>query len=142
MLTINEIRIGNLVNYSDNILEVIALSKNNLMLQDFKECLIIASDDLLKGIPLTDENIRLLGFDDNDFEDGYIGIDIKVGNWNTDLPLLKPTEDRPLYVFELKFGGIPFIRNLSYIHELQNLYNFITCSELDMTSLIEIYSSI
>lgn len=84
----------------------------------------------LLPIPLTEELLLKCGFN-NEYKNGYIGIDVN----NSDFVLTYPKimgEWQECFSFEFKAGGISKFKEILYLHELQNLFFFLTGRELEI----------
>lgn len=81
-----------------------------------------------REIELTEEWLLKFGFN-NDYKDGYIGIDI----CNSDFVLTKPFkmgEWQDCFCFQFETGNVHKFREIKYVHQLQNLYFALTGEEL------------
>ena len=79
------------------------------------------------------EWLNKFGFDDKEYKEGYIGIDIKFSNGMTgDFTLSKPKlmgEWQNNFAFELREHR--FVQ-IEFVHELQNLFFAINNTELEL----------
>lgn len=121
-----ELRIGNFVNTNDYInLEVLGISSTNVGLK--LECTKFISVDYneLKPIPITVDWLLKLGFEYHTFDKNYV---IKTkDNWHNSI---KEIEGDWCYNNDSSDAGCYFVRELKYVHQLQNLYYAINEEEL------------
>lgn len=83
----------------------------------------------ISGIPLNKEWLNNFGFNDEEYKQGYIGVEFKT-NMILDFVLSKPKfmgKWQDFYAYEL--GQHRFVP-LKYVHQLQNLFFAITGTEL------------
>jgi hypothetical protein len=130
-MTSQDFRLGNyvMVNHKHDILGTVDWIQKDSISVYFQE----RQDDLSNGaivppesiipIELTEEWLRKLGFDDADYKEGYIGIDVA----NSDFTLTKPVPNSESvvekhYTFHSKYGGWPRFRAFEYVHDLQNFF--------------------
>lgn len=110
-------------------------SNNNCVMVTAKG-LVDLEDNLIKiePIPLTEDWLTKLGFDDSGYKPGYIGIDSRSSNGMiTDFVITKPKhigEWQNYYAFDLPSHRFC---KFEYVHELQNLFNAITGHELEFS---------
>ncbi len=107
----NELRIGNWVkhNVSGNFFQFTSYNFNDL-------CIVLSSNppkDLIEPIPLTDEWLVKFGFDKrfDVYQNHLLLFNSELKNWS--------------------WSGI-YIREIKYVHELQNLYFILTGEELEL----------
>ncbi len=81
-----------------------------------------------KPIPLTKEWLARFGFKKNLYIDGYIGCD----SLHTSFVLSEPNKFKEYYTFNFGVGDLTNIKELIYVHELQNLYFALTGEELEL----------
>ena len=88
------------------------------------------SPDYYEGIPLTEEWLRKLGFDDKDYKKGWIGINVKF----TDFVLSKPNTEvvhSDHYCYNYECGRLVLYNEFKYVHKLQNFFYALTGEELN-----------
>lgn len=137
MIQAHELRIGNLVKYSEDgtIFEVGTIEENGLTVKNEYECTWIEIDQF-EGIPLTEEWIRKFGFV---FED--IGTDPTV----EEIRYRKAVKGFGSDQFEIEFdietrtvtlGNITGnVVEYQFVHQLQNVYFWNTFRELEIKDL-------
>lgn len=126
-----ELRLGNLVykigldyihdtpipDYNDKEIVVVDLE----ILENILDFNHTTDFELYEPIPLIEEK-QLLDFGfNNDYKDGYIGIDI----CNSDFVLTKPFkmgEWQDCFCFQFETGNVHKFREIKYIHDLQNFF--------------------
>ena len=115
----NKLRIGNWVFGNKVAIQV----KSSIDL-----CNIENLPDEFEPIPLNYKWLRKFGFDDSEYKDGYIGVDVN----NSNFVLSKPEkyEFTKNYIWEYKAGVWQKFVELKYVHQLQNLFFAITGKEL------------
>lgn len=84
--------------------------------------------DEFEPIPLDKKWLRKFGFDDWDYEDIYIGIDVNNSNFVLSKP--KKYEFMKNYLWEYKADMWQKYVELQYVHQLQNLFFVLTGKEL------------
>lgn len=87
--------------------------------------------EYLNPVPLTEEKLLKFGFSDEDYKEGYIGIEVK-SNMIIDFVLTKPYvrgEWQSCYIFEL--GNHRFVK-LKNVHDLQNPFYSLHKQELTL----------
>lgn len=134
MIKANDLRLGNALHYqsSDGSISVCILDLDGLKFA-------IESPSKFNmhysPINLTEEILILLGFSNEDYNAGYMGIDFKSGNMILDFVLCKPKSKgdwNDCFTYDLEFHR--FV-SVEYVHELQNLYYVITGNELPLQKL-------
>lgn len=116
-LKANELRIGNLLYYDNEVKEICSIHSDNTIRFKDKEkgsigCFSVKTP-LIKPITLTEEWLLKFGYTEEDFETGKIII---------------VTENNKLIGFIInKYSYSPVIK---YVHQLQNLYFALTNEEL------------
>lgn len=83
-------------------------------------------------IELTEEVLKLIGFDNKGYSNGYIGIDIP-GPVTTDFVLTypdPPTGFHKHFYWGFTYGGWPRFLKFPYLHDLQNTLYFLTGGKL------------
>ena len=121
-----ELRIGNFVNTNDYInLEVLGISSTNVGLK--LECTNFISVDYneLKPIPITVDWLLKLGFGYHAFDKNYVITTQK--DWHNSI---KEIDGDWCYNNDFSDAGCYFVRELKYVHQLQNLYYAINEEEL------------
>jgi hypothetical protein len=109
----NELRIGNWIKYEGN---EIQLTKQKFKLSVFT----LGLDELHEPIPLTEEWLIKFGLEDKEFKGTYHFVFF----------------DEPLQIYKsygiwrIMFYRINRIKDLRYVHQLQNLYFALTGTEL------------
>lgn len=83
--------------------------------------LVMHSSKGMEPIPLTENILKeALGFHDYNYQLGYIGISLE----NLDFVLKKPDKEIGFgskFCWQITAGGVPLIKPIDYVHELQNL---------------------
>lgn len=142
-----ELRIGNYVNINLKTIDDIRIVINKPMKNPHVICLetgkiTVCSGDYvhtfrcenLEPIPLDKQFLKMFGFKDLDYKEGYIGIDVKYpSGFTADFVLTKPEilgEWQKYYVFEFSTGHLSRFVELKFVNQLQNLFNSITGQEL------------
>jgi|ERR1035437_2221518 hypothetical protein len=131
-----ELRVGNLINHGDKTIVVEDICKVgvNAEIDSYGHCdqiyYILWKD--LNPIPLTHEWLIKLGFHDNDYKTGYIGIDV----CHTDFVLTKPENEDASHAGFYRWvyiqGKVHLLKRIQYVHDLQNLFYAITGEELKL----------
>lgn len=88
----------------------------------------IKAEDI-KPVPLTESALLRFGFN-KDYKKGYIGIDVN----NSDFVLTYPGvmgDFQKHFAFEYETGYLTRFHEIQSVHELQNLFRFITGKELE-----------
>lgn len=124
MIQPEELRLGNLLHFHQDNGEIkviqVTLATLEFILTEPEKF-----NKLHTPIKLNEEQLNRLGFDDEDYKEHYIGIDIG----NSDFCLTKSSHpDMPIgkcpdqYFFQCKYGGWPRIKVFAYVHSLQNFF--------------------
>ncbi len=120
-MKVTDLRIGNYIQTANGIDEVRGVLNRNC----FKDVFLVKNGDVeiedLQPIPLTEEWLLKLGFEEN----AGNTFSIKVESDCFKIEIYK----KIFFPYEYKGMLLPAIR-LKYIHELQNLYHAITGNEL------------
>lgn len=130
----NNFRIGNYVEFENQVHEVIGTSetevkikiKSNSSYSLLTRWVAISS---IKPIPLIEEWLLDFGFN-KEYKKGYIGKDFL----NQDFVLTEPFvlgEWQKGYVFQFSVGSWSKYKEFKYVHELQNFYSPMTGEELE-----------
>jgi hypothetical protein len=136
MIQANELRIGNWVidhGGNNNIVQGIHGS-GSVRFIDGEVCAV----DKLNGIPLTPEILEKCGFEENENQTLYLGIDDYGLNW---LEIIKsPDGFYPvIYQWAEMSNETPqsvHLNRVEYLHQLQNLYYALTGQELTFKEAI------
>lgn len=132
-----ELRIGNLI--TETIVPEVHVFKDVIINVDIHHLSRIGSiewEDAYKPIQLTEEWLIKLGFSNEDYIRGRIGIDYKAGTFRTNFVLLYPGiigTFQKHFAWEFTTGSLPKYNELEYVHELQNLFFALTNKELVLT---------
>lgn len=122
----NELRIGNKLIISDEIVTVTAIFSDTIHSTNENRNYAGFSLELYKGIPLTEEWLLKFGFYKND-ENYYVKEN------QTSIDLIKILFDE--FNFYAENRGV-VLREIKYIHQLQNLYFTLTGEELKIQNLV------
>ncbi len=123
MLKIEEIRIGNYVNYFSESAE--RWFDNHVVDINMLECIEDGRSDHAHGIPLTEQWLLDLGFEK--VQDNVYSIDTVVSP-------LRFCLWKDNFLWRFGFDGITMhCFKMDYVHQLQNLYYAITGQELQIT---------
>lgn len=126
MMDIKELRIGNLVSISDyNNLEVLGISSNNVGLKLDSTKFISVQCDELQPIPITVEWLLKLGFEYHTFDKNYVITTQK--DWHNSI---KEIDGDWFYNNNFSDANCYFVREVKYVHQLQNLYYALNEEEL------------
>jgi len=128
MITANELRIGNIVDYfsesADTWLNAHCITANDIL------CLVDGTVDRAEPIPLTEEWLLRFGFKKH--KAGIGGADMWQGmdGWSIDesVWLFRGNPKR-----ELKLTGY-WNSNIQYVHQLQNIFHSLFQTELTLTN--------
>ena len=126
------LRVGNLILESGLPKKITTIGDTTFSVKG-KDWKAVLHEDV-EAIPLTEEWLLNLGFN-TDYKKGYIGIDVG----NTDFVLTYPKtigDFQECFVFQFNSGGWARIREVKYVHELQNLFFAITGQELELKKFI------
>jgi len=119
-----ELRIGNWI-YKRSSTGV----KNAIQMNSFYGlCNVRTNSEKFEPIQLDEEWLRKFGFDDSEYKDGYIGIDVNNSNFVLSKP--KKYEFMKNYLWEYKADMWQKYVELQYVHQLQNLFFVLTGKEL------------
>ena len=122
-----ELRIGNLVsdNYASDIFyaKVNKISETRVFYNTFH-----SHPKDLKPIPLNEQWLLNLGFN-KDYKAGYIGIDVNDSDFVLTEPLIMG-EWQKEYAFQFETGRTYKLKQIQYVHQLQNIYFALTGKEL------------
>jgi len=120
-MKIEELRIGNYVNYfeNDTIFKVIQIESNGLEVKNDKELTWIETESF-EGVPITEEWMLKFGFEKNHKH----GIENYVFNNFTYYP-----SNKQVKIYD-RFGGSLYVENIEFVHQLQNLYFTVNQKEL------------
>jgi len=137
MVEIQELKIGSLVkckvSNDAGIYKVIAIDGvNNKVMLDGVRMGEWHGVDKIKGIPINDHSLQCLGFDNEEYKEGWIGIDVN----NTSFVLAYPhteIQHSKHYCWCYKQDRWPMFTELEYIHNLQRLFLDLTGKELEWT---------
>lgn len=94
--------------------------------------------ECLCGVPLSEKILKKAGFDDSEYKQGYIGIEIKAGSMISDFVLTKPGmlgEFQKYITWEYQCGNLPFFNQLEHVHDFQNIFTSTVGTELDFSFL-------
>lgn len=117
MISVNDLRIGNIVSYNGYVYRISALSKDFPFLDTDEFGFNIITYNNIHGVELTPEILEKCGAVDGVFNIyNKLTLEFDFGN---DFWLCK--EDEILVIFE----------NIKHLHQLQNLYFFLTGKELN-----------
>ena len=123
MIKNNSVRVDNLVLYNGEIYSINQITKEEFVLiYDFrinKHLLVSWSD--IKGIPVTEEIIRTLGWNNDKEKD--VTMPFIIGHGLTDKK------------FYAVLGEYYIL--LSFVHELQNVYYMVDETEIDISKLVK-----
>lgn len=118
---ITELRIGNLVYYKNNILEV-----------EYLYCKEPFDAEFYTAIPLTEEWLFKFGFVQKKYNAGNsIGFEIPTNKGNLILLIWKVAPLPDNWIMQVFIGTIN-ISEIKYVHQLQNLYYALTGKELEI----------
>lgn len=132
----SELRIGNLVIRDGNILEVVRISKEDVINYElFKECIgQQVNSGVVKPIPLTEEWLLKFGFekDERVTMDSY-QIRFKQHCYRAE-KFLSDIKPKNTYDFRLQYtvNESYYLSSIRYLHQLQNLYFALTGEELKL----------
>jgi hypothetical protein len=123
-MKVNELRIGNWVNYEESPYQVWSeIRKNSVDLDDLKNKHVnAAAYDELQPIPLTEEWLLKFGFVSNPYQDRY-----EKGHLHIEC-------DKTKGELMLWIDKLPYAKLIKSVHELQNLYFALTGNELEVKS--------
>lgn len=133
MINANELRIGNLIKRDDHILRVVQIKETQMFRVEYVDKSISSNHMFLdhnsaEPIPLTDEILLKCGFIfDKDNEDYNLN-GITLDDRNTD--------KWSKYINKDEFGIWylnSYLRDIKYLHQLQNLFYSITDTELEIS---------
>lgn len=125
-----ELRIGNLVKQAHATIRVLMVKDGHAFCTDDNGHQCWCKEENLQGLPLTEEWVKRLGYDDKDYQDGFIGIDVLSAK--TDFALYKPDETCKFYSWRFDYAGWPRIQTFEFVHELQNLFAALYGTELEL----------
>jgi len=141
MMKANEFRIGNLVINNDIIYKVVSIDEEGIMADPVsqKHTIDVNIRGLVKPIPLTEEWLFRFGFvsDNYEFQETYY-IDISTNeryDYQTFIQAIDMGGYVNIYIKELereheKYFSNAFIKRVTHIHTLQNLYFALTGEDL------------
>lgn len=125
-----DLRLGNIVQTRQGKMTKVNIS-NLINLIDFESGK-YDDDPPILPILINHEWLLKLGFNDEEYKDGYIGIDFESGQMTLSFVIAKPKklwENQIDYVFMLHGHRIVTIK---YVHELQNIFHAVTSHELNL----------
>ena len=113
-----ELRVGNLIFHDVMVKEVVAISKDDIVVQGFSGVTFA-----FKPVPITKE--RLLSF-------GLIDREIKLNTIDRTLNLSAIVGGKYYFYLEDIDGNTFCLDYIEYVHQLQNLYFILTGTELEI----------
>ena len=123
----NDLRIGNIVKTENNTIDVFKLVSIGydyvLLTDEYNDYDSLIEE--LKPIPITEEWLLKLGFEYHAFDKNYV-ITTK-DDWHNSI---KEIEGDWCYNNDSSDAGCYFVRDVKYVHQLQNLYYAINEEEL------------
>ncbi len=126
----SELRIGNFLLFVNKLQEVSSIhSDNTIRLRKTKNdnchgCYCVDSITI-NPIPLTEERLLSLGFEYESFDENYV-IKNRYGYYDS----IKKDDGKWRYNNDISDANCYFIRELKYVHQLQNLYYALNEDEL------------
>lgn len=119
----HEVRRGNIVEYDGATYKIDMIAEEFPCLDTIDFGVGVVDWNNINPVPLTEDWLRKLGFDDKEYKDGFIGIDVR----HTDFVLTKPnikceSMTSKYYTFHCSYGGWPRFKSFKYLHDLQNFF--------------------